>query len=138
MKIKTKKEMTLPQLIEWAWENGIKSKAFVASKGGRVEFDFRGWFKTLMTVEPDEAFTVEVEKAITEETVIPRLMEVCEYVDGSLSSGLRRKCSIKEALDDNELAGITTHAFYMLNDDASLTLIWKDGEMAEWQVYMNS
>ncbi|MBA8776993.1 hypothetical protein HR081_08900, partial [Staphylococcus schleiferi subsp. coagulans] len=64
-------------------------------------------------------------------TVIPRLLEVCEYIDGSLSSGLRRKCSIKEALEDNELAGITTHTLYTLNDDGTLTLIWKDGEMVE-------
>ncbi|WP_340293785.1 hypothetical protein [Staphylococcus coagulans] len=131
MKIKTKKEMNLPQLIEWAWENGIKSKAFVASKSGRVEFTSSGFFKTYSLVGLDELFTVEVEEEITEETVIPMIMEVCEYVDGSLSSGLRRKCSIKEALDDNELAGITTHAFYMLDDDVSLTLIWKDGEMVE-------
>ncbi|MBA8777718.1 hypothetical protein HR081_12675, partial [Staphylococcus schleiferi subsp. coagulans] len=109
MKIKFKKEMNLPQLIEWAWKNNIKNEAFVASTGWIVDFNFRGWFKTSMVVGPDETFAVEVEEEITEETVIPRLLEVCEYIDGSLSSGLRRKCSIKEALEDNELAGITTH-----------------------------
>ena len=131
MKIKKEKEMNLHELIKWAWENKIKNKGFVGSENGRVQFDSKGWLETLIQVEPDEVFTVDVEKNITEETVIPMIMEVCEYVDGSLSSGLRRKCSIKKALDDNELAGITTHAFYMLDDDASLTLIWKDGEMEE-------
>ncbi|MBA8773118.1 hypothetical protein GWI38_00500 [Staphylococcus schleiferi subsp. coagulans] len=129
--MKIKKQMTLLQLIEWAWDNGIKNKTFVANKEGRVKFDSRGWFKTSMIVEPDETFTVEVEEKITEETVIPMVLEVCEYCDGSLIAGLRRGCSIKEALDDNELMGITTHAFYILNDDASLTLIWKYGGVVE-------
>ncbi len=53
MKFKTKKEMTLPQLIEWAWENSIKHKEFTGSRNGIVEFDFRGWVRTDL-IEPDE------------------------------------------------------------------------------------
>ena len=29
-KIKRKVEMTLPELIEWAWENEVSDKAFIA------------------------------------------------------------------------------------------------------------
>ncbi len=38
MKIKTKKQMTLPQLIEWAWDNDVKDKYFVGNGIGEVEF----------------------------------------------------------------------------------------------------
>lgn len=131
MKIKTKKEMNLLQLIEWAWENNIENKTFVASEGGAVKFVYKGGFKTLMIVDSDETFKVEVEEEITEETVIPMVLETWEYYNGSLNAGLRYEYSIKGALDDNEFKGITTHAFYMLNDDASMTLIWKDGKMVE-------
>lgn len=30
VKIKKKVEMTLPELIEWAWKNGVKEKHFIA------------------------------------------------------------------------------------------------------------
>ncbi|MDR5604360.1 hypothetical protein RCO12_13285, partial [Staphylococcus coagulans] len=120
----------LPQLIEWAWENDVKNKTFVASEGGVVHFNHEGSCNSDL-IDPDETFTVEVEEEITEKTVIPMVLETWEYYEGSLNAGLRYEYSIKEALDDNEFKGIITHAFYMLNDDASLTLIWKDGEMVE-------
>lgn len=33
MKIKTKKQLNLPQLIEWAWDNDVRDLSF----GGRVD-----------------------------------------------------------------------------------------------------
>ncbi|MBT2823098.1 hypothetical protein C1O33_11820 [Staphylococcus schleiferi] len=131
MKIKTKKQMNLPQLIEWAWENDVRSRMFIGSGDGIVKFGIGGLVTKLEFIDSDETFKVEVEEEITEETVIPMVLETWEYYDGSLNAGLRYEYSIKEALDDNEFKGITTYAFYMLNDDASLTLIWKDGEMVE-------
>ncbi|WP_340293423.1 hypothetical protein [Staphylococcus coagulans] len=131
MKIKTKKEMKLPELIEWAWENDVRSRMFIGSGDGIVKFGIGGLVTKLEYIDSDETFKVEVEEEILEETVIPMVLETWESYGGSLNAGLRYKYSIKEALDDNEFKGITTHAFYMLNDDASLTLIWKDGEMVE-------
>lgn len=127
MKIKVKKEMNLLELIEYIKKNEIADKVFFDNKGkGKVVVgDDRYLYMTDLNLT--EIFTIEVEKEITEETVIPLLLEVCEYRDGSLVAGLRRERSIKEALYDNETMGFTAHAFYILNDDASLTLIWKYG-----------
>lgn len=127
MEIKVKKEMNLHQLIQWAWENDVKGKTFKSNRGKKVKFYSIGGFNVMEPIWGHDTFTVEVEEEITEETVIPNLLEVYEYRDGSLTAGLGRERSIKEALYDTEIRGITTHAFYILNDDASLTLIWKYG-----------
>ncbi|NBK47404.1 hypothetical protein EON06_06510 [Staphylococcus delphini] len=127
MNIKVKKEMNLPQLIEWAWENNVNDKVFYGSLGGKVEFDFRGWVRTDL-IEPDETFTVEVEEEITEETVIPNLLEVYKY-DSTLVLEVRKNKSIKDLLDSDDYDGVTIKAFHIINDDGTHTLIWKDGEM---------
>ena len=43
MKIKTKKELTLPQLIEWAWENPDLSHGmtFISNDWENVRIDFK-------------------------------------------------------------------------------------------------
>ncbi|WP_294582978.1 hypothetical protein [uncultured Staphylococcus sp.] len=63
---------------------------------------------------------VMVEEEITENTIIPRLIEFddCKFDD-------YEECSIAE------LKNSDSKAFYMLNDDMTMTLIWKDGEMVE-------
>ncbi len=131
MKFKTKKEMNLHELIKWAWENNIENKTFVASEGGAVKFVYKGGFKTLMIVESDETFTVEVEEEITEETIIPRLLEVYKSTYGKLDSNITCNSTINKCLEPNDDLEIETLAIYKFNDDASLTLIWKDGEMVE-------
>ena len=40
VKVKRKVEMTLPELITWAWKNGIKSEMFYSNIDGHyVHFD---------------------------------------------------------------------------------------------------
>ena len=40
VKVKRKVEMTLPELITWAWKNGIKSEMFYSNIDGHyVDFD---------------------------------------------------------------------------------------------------
>ncbi len=128
MKFKTKKEMTLPQLIEWAWENSIKHKEFTGSRNGIVEFDFRGWVRTDL-IEPDEFFKVEVEEEITEDTKIPTLIELFVSGYGQIIHTYYRT-SIRETIGE-VVKGVDAlpKAFYILNDDMTMTLIWKDGEM---------
>ncbi|EGQ4492381.1 hypothetical protein CH385_09670 [Staphylococcus pseudintermedius] len=130
MKFKTKKEMTLPQLIEWAWENSIKHKEFTGSRNGIVEFDFRGWMRTDL-IEPDEFFEVEVEEEITEDTKIPTLIELFVSGYGQIIHTYYRT-SIRETIGE-VVKGVDAlpKAFYILNDDMTMTLIWKDGEMVE-------
>lgn len=130
MKFKTKKEMTLPQLIEWAWENSIKHKEFTGSRNGMVEFDFRGWVRTDL-IEPDEFFEVEVEEEITEDTKIPTLIELFVSGYGQIIHTYYRT-SIRETIGE-VVKGVDAlpKAFYILNDDMTMTLIWKDGELVE-------
>ncbi|MDK3849236.1 hypothetical protein O0E98_01555 [Staphylococcus pseudintermedius] len=130
MKFKTKKEMTLPQLIEWAWENSIKHKEFTGSRNGIVEFDFRGWVRTDL-IEPDEFFEVEVEEEITEDTKIPTLIELFVSGYGQIIHTYYRT-SIRETIGE-VVKGVDAlpKAFYILNDDMTMTLVWKDGELVE-------
>ncbi|WP_415410080.1 hypothetical protein [Staphylococcus agnetis] len=125
MKIKTIKKMTLPELIQWGLGKGIKHKEFTGSRNGIVEFNFIGWVRTDL-IEPDETFEVEVEEEVTEETVIPKLIEFCCDDYDSMEFGyFNIETKIKDMKDQGSIA------FYMLNDDMTMTLIWKNGEMVE-------
>ncbi|WIR76605.1 hypothetical protein QQO15_03500 [Staphylococcus pseudintermedius] len=78
-----------------------------------------------------DTFTVEVEEVITERTVIPLFLEVYEY-EGELVFLPQKEKSIKDLLEESDLEeNITTKTLYLINDDGTLTLIWKDGELVE-------
>ncbi|XWX32529.1 hypothetical protein LCFBJUUZ_CDS0070 [Staphylococcus phage PG-2021_76] len=122
MKTKTKKEMNLPQLIEYAWKHGLKGITFYSINADRgvdyeVSFDEDGNFYSNDEINPELIFEVEVEEEITEDTVLPEL--VTRTVKGHY--GLWKKGSI------NSLKHITfndVEAFYIPNDDLTMTLIW--------------
>ncbi|WMM14414.1 hypothetical protein [Staphylococcus saprophyticus] len=38
MKIKTKKQLNLPQLIEWAWDNNVKNERYRCSDSNPYEY----------------------------------------------------------------------------------------------------
>ncbi|HHQ1561894.1 TPA: hypothetical protein ACSO45_001436 [Staphylococcus aureus] len=133
MKIKVKKEMKLDELIKWARENPELSqgKVFVTKSfaDGIVRFDSYTNKCTTSGFAPiDIPFIVEVEKEITEETKVDRLIELFEIQEGDYNSTLYENTSIKECLYGR---CVPTKAFYILNDDMTMTLIWKDGELVE-------
>ncbi|MDW4175328.1 hypothetical protein QI193_02800 [Staphylococcus saprophyticus] len=122
MKIKTKKQLNLPQLIEWAMENEIKERLFL-SENYCVGLDRHGYiyFNSQVTIPLDQTFTVEVEEEITEDTKISILAHYSIY-------GFKRtkNCtSINDVKDDNSIA------FYIMNHDRTMTLIWRDGSFVE-------
>ncbi|HGH0780879.1 TPA: hypothetical protein ACJHHJ_002200 [Staphylococcus pseudintermedius] len=132
MKIKTKKQMTLPQLIEWAWKNGIKNKDFSSNQCGVVEITSSGFFRTETLVELDELFEVEVEEEITEETMIPFLIEIYTNDWCVKETVMHLDNMISKILSLNKtLSSMESLAFYILNDDMTMTLIWKDGKLVE-------
>ncbi|MCO4346785.1 hypothetical protein MTQ93_12180, partial [Staphylococcus agnetis] len=98
---------------------------FRASNDGLVCFNDDSWVTIETAVEPDETFTFEVEEEITEDTVINGLVEVYRSSSGFLKSVMFPRESVRVAKRD------VTVAFYMLNDDMTMTLLWKDGEMVE-------
>ncbi|MCO6244004.1 hypothetical protein [Staphylococcus epidermidis] len=119
VKIKKKVEMTLPELIEWVWKNGVKEKAFYSNiDGGSVYFDMVQTVSVENSIDKDETFTIEVEEEITEETKIPEMLEI--FVNGG---GVKRvEKSINELKDDFSKE-------FWIKDGDTMTLIWKDGEL---------
>ena len=76
MKIKTKKQLNLPQLIEWAMDNDMHDKSFCGYRyGDAVHFD-ENEDMLCDHVSLNEIFTVEVEEEITEDTVIDKLVAI--------------------------------------------------------------
>ncbi|WP_017174806.1 hypothetical protein [Staphylococcus hominis] len=119
VKIKRKVEMTLPELIEWAWENGVKEKAFYSNvDGGSVYFDMLQTVSVEHSIGKDETFTVEVEEELTEGTKIPEMLEIFQDNDGTQWFGN----SIEQVKDDFSKE-------FWLKDENTMTLIWKDGEL---------
>ncbi|MCD9070638.1 hypothetical protein [Staphylococcus chromogenes] len=125
VKIKVKKKMTLPELIQWGWDNKNKNREFYSENGKKVIFNSNGNFKPKVYFKPEDTFTVEVEEEITEETEIHSLVEVYRASSGVLKLARLLRTNIKDANTDE------TVAFYMLNDDMTMTLLWKEGEMVE-------
>lgn len=138
VKIKRKVEMTLPELIEWGFKNEIKNTEFVSNffEKKSVIFNLSGWaeFSDEYAYLPEDTFTVEIEEEITEDTVIFRLLEVRNAIPSKktewqdlklLKSYLYGNHSISEVKNEHSVA------IYILNDDMTMTLIWKNNKLVD-------
>ena len=122
VKIKKNVDMTLPELIEWAWENDVKGKSFNSKKQiNALHFDMYGGIQTHYGIEKNETFTVEVEEEITEETILEEM-----FMLNSNTKNLSRYTGRSIA---SVVKGHHAKAFYIKDDDFNMTLIWKDGEL---------
>lgn len=131
VKIKTIKKMNLPELIQWGWDNDITFKTFFGSRKSVVYFDRLGQVSIYGSVPIYKTFEFEVEQEITEDTKIPRLIEMYEY-EGNPNTHLNKNITIKELLNDSQSDPLyVPKAFYILNDDMTMKLLWKDEEMVE-------
>ncbi|AXS24690.1 hypothetical protein [Staphylococcus aureus] len=133
MKIKVKKEMRLDELIKWARENPDLSqgKIFFSTgfSDGFVRFHPNtNKCSTSSFIPIDIPFIVDIEKEVTEETKFDRLFEVYEFQEGDCTAISHANISINKHLDEH---CFPIKAFYILNDDLTMTLIWKDGELVE-------
>lgn len=119
--IKTKKEMNLGELLCWAIDNKEQAslKDFYSKNIG-VKFNASGYpciefeKKFLPTFE---TFAVEIEEEITEDTVLPKVLEIA-------NDGCSGYATLHERAVINEVVRKSSIAFYFLNEDLSLTLIW--------------
>ncbi|MGT2556457.1 hypothetical protein [Staphylococcus haemolyticus] len=130
-KVKKKVEMTLPELIEWAWKNGVKEKAFYSNlDGGSVYFDKIQNLSIEHEIAINETFTVEVEEEITEDTKLDTVLEIYndKHHPGSVSSVIQKNTSINNIMEYNP-SYFNTECLYLVNEDMTLTLVWKDGEL---------
>ena len=119
MKIKTKKEMNLPELIEWGFENNVTNTWYRASNVeeyiSEVFFDATGLPQFSNTVNKNDTFTVEVEEEITEETIIPKMLVVGRF-DGY------------EEVYNQKLINFTQHLLsaYIIHDGGHMELIYDE------------
>ena len=125
VKIKQKKQLNLPQLIEWGRKNGVENKEYVCNehKAKSVIFNLMGWaeFSDEFSYNLHDTFTVEVEEEITEDTVIDELVELYEDYLESNEILKHENRSISEVKDED---GYASQAFYIINYDLTMTLIW--------------
>lgn len=122
--IKVKKEMNLPELIEWAIEKDIKDEKFYSKNGCHISIDYRGHV-FLWDIRLNEIFTVEVEEEITEDTVIPKILVKSNYNEMA-----REHCDSRI----NQFVYQYTKAIYIVNDDLTMTLIWtKEKGLVEYE-----
>ncbi|MDW3863803.1 hypothetical protein QI362_00610 [Staphylococcus saprophyticus] len=122
MKIKNKKQLNLPQLIEWLLKSGYRDYIANSNMGNIVTLSRYGAIQfSLGTFFPEETFTVEVEEEITEDTEFRELV------------GLRADDSYwkydNTCIYDFNLEIIK--AIYIPNNDLTMTLIWRDGKLVE-------
>ena len=121
VKIKRKVQKTLPQLIEWAWDNHdatgvrLKSDGFVTTvyfgKNGDVSVE---------DCSKDERFIVEVEEEIDEDTEF----DIIVLIEKDSCSATWANNSINK-LKDNRSKEF--HAYI----DGEFKCIWRDGELVE-------
>lgn len=121
VKIKQKKQLNLPQLIEWAWDNDMRDMDFESEGGAIVYFDYDSNLTCARGFVPQDFFTVTTEEEITEDTVIDELVELYEDYLESNEILKHENRSISEAKDEDECA---SQAFYIIHDDLTMTLIW--------------
>lgn len=131
MKIKTKKQMNLPQLIEWAWNNPDLSHemTFISKGYERVQINLRYNPRGVLNLDilngtnisNDIQFTLEEFEEISEDTVIPKIVSIGRKNENEIN--IHHYCRISQFIDNKDFN------YYVLNDDDTLTLIWCDGKL---------
>ena len=126
MKIKTKKEMNLPQFIAWAVDNHITGSFYANNRvnAKRIRFEFGRIVSSHGELRSHDTFTVEIEEEITEDTKINKLLV-------KFKSPSRYQMFCSDCINGFEIEEGNIEAFYVLNDDLTLTLIWKNGRLVE-------
>ena len=117
--IKRKVEMNLPQFIAWAVDNHITGSFYANNRvnAKKIRFEFGRIVSSQGELRSHDTFTVEVEEQVDENTELTALVELSSR--GLLgNTRLYRYHSINDVIDNQSVA------FYILNDDLTLTLIW--------------
>ena len=135
MKIKTKKQLNLPQLIEWLLESGKSECIVISNMNNIVQLEPYGSIRfSQEKFYPEEIFTVTTEEEITEDTMVPKLMTTFKktYLEGGIGYQRVRideNYPIKLMLNKAEAHGEPIETLHIVNDDGTHTLIWRDGKL---------
>lgn len=130
MKIKTKKRMTPEEYVKYMIDKhgvvGLESELIDddiidAPKRYTLTFELNPVsMKEMSDVSfENKEFIIEIEEELTGDTVIPKMLILDN--DGSTIVENNHRTNYYRAID--------TKALYMINNDMTMTLIWKDGEL---------
>lgn len=134
MKIKTKKKVTARELINLYLDGKIEGGKYINKEDNFVGFaDFVGskWCEVSKKINLDELFEVKIEQEIDENTEIESLVELYSTAYGERTCFYETPRTIKDVKDTSRTAGFKTLAFYIMQDDMTMQLIWKDGEFVD-------
>lgn len=122
MKIKQKKKLNLPQLIEWAMENDVTDRMFLTENSYCVGFDRHGfiYFNSSSTMPLYQTFTVEVEEEIDEDIEFKSLVEVT--TEGLFAYWEHTSINTWKDVHSKEF-----HAYI----DGEFKCVWRDGKMVD-------
>lgn len=123
--IKVKKEMNLPELLNWAMNNKeqVSLRSFY-SKSMVVRFNTSGYphiefdKKFLPTYE---VFTVGVKEEITKYTELPKVLAIYTC----------NKAIIHVDISISDLRQDGLETVYLVNEDDTHTLIWRNGRLVD-------
>lgn len=125
--VKTKKQLTLPQLIEWAWDNNVKNETFIADKQlTNIEFDDTG--DVLIYGNDNKKtvkFSIEVEEEITEETHLDYLYALTNDDEKEI-----HRCMNFTIRNASMVIGRNDLTFFTLIDN-DLVKIYENGKLVD-------
>lgn len=133
-KIKVEKQMNLEELIKYAKETSLKRRVFKCRhKNGEVVFDTEGKFCSHGWISEDDTFTVEDEIEVTENTILPYLVQVVEEETIKPRKHIyqHRYASINEIIQKETPVLTKILSFRILKVDGTMILLWRNGEMVE-------
>ena len=129
--IKITKGMSFSELINHIKETNYKPNEYISmdKKVKVVVGSFNSIkFDSETRIYPDNTFLVKVEEEVTEETIIDNLVEFYTNRDDDFCFAHHMDSTIRQRLAH---FAFKPEAFYSLNDDMTMTLIWKDGKLVD-------
>lgn len=128
-KIKVKKIVNTGELINLYLDGKIGEGTYANKEGAQVTiYERDGYLDTKLYGDETDLFEAEIEQEIDENTEIKNLIEVCAKGSSSYIYKHNATRSIGSILHENDRQGDKTLAFYIMQDDMTMQLIWKDGE----------
>ena len=125
MIIKHQMKLHLNELVDWAWRNGVTTEKFNSNNGSYVIFDHSAVVETYI-INKNDLFNVTEEIEITLDKPIDYFLEKDMY--GNYRE--HQNIAIKDLLFLN-----TTVNIWVVNDDNSHILIYKDGQLIDEYMY---
>ncbi|MDN6414981.1 hypothetical protein OXR01_13900, partial [Staphylococcus gallinarum] len=135
MKIKTKKQMTQEEYAKYLVDKyGVSGFESELIDDNIVDAPMK--FKQVFELNPvskkdlpngsfrNGKFTIEVEETVTEDTVIPEMLEISLDKERGINlTDIHRNQSINNVKSDSKF-GYETLSLHVINDDCTHTLIW--------------